>query len=920
MDRRQKMFGRKLKWICIIILIVSMIIVPTAFSFWQVDFSASTTSDIKIDQDDIAENYSFNGDSKKYNLKNYTIYLFPSTIYLNLYLDYLDGKTDTKPEDTLGFIYPVLEEDGSIAYDANGMVQYESSNENGDEAYLEDYLRAGGSFEKNYLTKDEGQIESYYKDVYEENNWLELTGAPTYEYGDPIFDETQVSYKKYTGYEEQHNYRNLHRYDRFGYWPTLAKDSGRYLPLKISVDQNFSSGFYEEVVKRPLADMGDPIGWYCYSFTLWSYVSIEKDEDGNRIGYHMPYYASDDFISNLTTSNKKFYGDGTKVNPALSSFCPTAVSQYFDLMGDFSIYADEEGIIRLFPKFSNGKTYDETSGAIDTTGNTSLPCGFLNGGTDAMRMTPTYKDSSVFEQHDFYFSYLTELEEFNNAQNIGVGVLPNVLIDKYSNLEFQISTSVGYANWGGNWENVFEFSQSMIESTIASYGEGFYNVYLFIENIASSGTSTTSNLGQLISTLRVSDYEAGLFPSLAGKNFFEPTSSTLVNKKSVVIALEKVRDMRIIMNIPSSVSEGDLSFGYEVTNQYFRYLSEDVYSTTAGLNIVENIESVRPINDRYQYCYILNGVDFTNAYTSAFQIRFQKRYREDLLFSGTGGVSGDIDLAPNVDLIYNPKIVNHQGEFSKEQRFINAFEYYFNAEVKQIVNENNSMEEQVVFHLKSEEYKGVYDLMLIYIPQEYYTAIVENRTVIYTEKKDLPNAYVTHAAGFYMFAYRQTNVFLKIFANDLTEHYALPPEDENVGLNGFLIHSKSFKNNMLLYQKEYALGVAVRDTDINEGIPDYSVEYLSYQQPSIGNTLSYCLNTYIKEWMEKKTSGPTTIERLILRDHVTGAIVASYQKVREEEFLQADSELWYLENGNYYKLVFENFYIQKNYVFYLTWI
>lgn len=912
------MISRKLKYICIPFLFCITILITTAFSFWRVDFTASSNSAIGVGQDDIAENYSFNEGSNKYNLKNYTIYLFPSTIYLNLYLDYLNGKSTRKPEEVYGHIYPLLKEDGSIEYDSTGSVQYETSDDSGDENYLTDYLHTGGIYEKTYLTSDTTQIERYYKGVYEDSNWLTRTGAETYLYGDPIYDEVQVSYKKYTSYDEQHNYRNLHLYDRFGFWPKVRKDTGRYMPLKINVDKNFSSGFYEEVVKRPLTDMGDPRGWYCYSFTLWSYVKIIKDGEGKKVGYQAPYYARNDLITNLSTGNKNFYGDGKNVDPALSSFCPTTVSQYFDLMGDFSTYADEEGIIRLFPKFSNGKTYDETNSTVDSSGETNLPCGFLNGGADAMRMAPTYQNSSVFDQHDYYFSYLSELENFNKATNIGVGILPNVLVDSYTSLEFQISTSYGYANWGSGWSNVFYLNQTNLENLVSSYGEGFYNIYIFLESIGSSGSSKTTNLNQLISTLKTADSEDNFFSTLAGKNFYEPLSSTVVNGKSVAIAFEKVRDTRIIMNIPTATpTENYIQTKYELTNQYFRYLSEDVYSTTAGLNVVENINTTRPINDRYQYCYILNGVDFTNANTPNFQIRFQKRYRDNLQFCGTGGISGTEDLAPNVDLIYNPEKINNQGEFTKEQRFINAFEYYFKAE-KTLISNGSKTEEQIVFQLKNEEFKGVYDLLLIYIPNEYYSAIVDGRTVLYMDSKNLPKNYITHQAGFYMFAYRQTNVFLKIFANNPNEHYSLPITDENASLNGFLIHSKSFTNNMLLFQKEYALGVPVRDTDLNEGTPDYSKDYLSYTQPSMNKSLAYCINTYIKEWMAKESNAPSTIKRVIIRDHVTGGIVASYKKVKEEDLSLSEKSLCYLENGVYYQLTFEKFNIRKNYVFYIT--
>lgn len=917
------MFKKITKYVCIVALLV-IFITTAAYSYWRVDFTASSNSNLGVGEDDIAENYSFYENSNKFNAKNYTIYVFPSTIYLQSYLDYLNGKSSLKPEEIYGYIMPLEKEDGNLDYATDGSVQYVCSNETGDDKYLSSWVADGGTYAETYLSTRKTSRDNYYESVYESSNWLNATGADSYAYGDPEFDKTAVSYENYTSYEEQHNYRNLHRYDRFGYWPKVRKDEGRYLPLKIEADADFSSNYYEEVVKRPLADMGDPHDWYCYSFTLWSYVSIRKDAEGNRVGYKAPYYASNDFIKNLTSENQSYYSIGSSVNPVLSAFCPTTVSQYFDLMGDFSSYADEEGIIRLFPKFSNGKTYSENSQTTDKTGNTTLPCGFLNGGSDAIRMTPTYKSHSTFDQHDFYFSYLSILESYNNVSNVGVATLPNVAIDNYSSLIFQIESTVGFANWQGNWQNIFTLDEKIISSTVNTYGEGFYNIYIFVGNIGQSGQSSSSNtFRNLISSLKTADYKNSIFSSLVGKNFTEPLSTNISSNKSVAFAIEKVRDTRILMDISrDSIEEEQLQAKYNSTNQYFRYLSDDVYAITSGLNKVENISNLDPINSRYQYCYILNGVDFTNASTPNFQIRFQKRYRTDLHFSGTGGTKGENgDFAPNVDLIYKPTIENDEGKFSKEQRFVSAFDYYFDAQVKSINSATN--EEQIIFNLKDEEYRGIYNLIIIYIPNEYYSATMDGKTKIYYDKAGLPTNYITHSAGFYMFAYRQTNVFMKIMANNPTKHYAYPSTDEKQKNNGFLIHDNEVTNNMLLFQKEYALGVAVKGTDKNEEVSYSSIEYQEYKKPSIGDILASCVNQFLLDWMKKDPLAPKTIEKVIIRDHVTGMIVASFKKVTPttEELNEHQSDNFYfIENGEYYQLYFEEFHIRKNYVFYITYL
>ena len=87
------MFKKLFKYFAFLILII-IFSTTIAFSYWRVDFKSSSVSDISLGQDDIAENYSFIEGSRKFTTKNYTLYLFPSTIYLQMYLDYLDGKTN----------------------------------------------------------------------------------------------------------------------------------------------------------------------------------------------------------------------------------------------------------------------------------------------------------------------------------------------------------------------------------------------------------------------------------------------------------------------------------------------------------------------------------------------------------------------------------------------------------------------------------------------------------------------------------------------------------------------------------------------------------------------------------------------------------------------------------------------------------
>lgn len=884
------------------VILAAAIIAGAAYAVWgNISLKATASNPVSASVDDIAENYSFTENSKKFKPETYTMYLFPSTLYLQTYLDYLDGG-GKKPEELYGYIEPVLDDTGAPKLDADENVLYSCSATRGDDDYLKDRVEGNGEYLSN-------NYENYYKNVYENGNWLSATGADSYEYGDPEYDKTSVSYSDYTTYDEQHNYRNLHRYDRFGYWPLVSKDSGRYLPLKIEVNENFSSNFYEQVVKRPLADMGDPVGWYCYSFSLWAYVAVEKNADGRATGnYTAPYFATDAFVDNLTSGNQKIYGnsDGS-VNTALSSFCPTAVSQYFDLMGDISQYADADGIIRLFPKFSNGKTYSEYNSGTDDTG---LPKGFRNGGSDGVRMTPEYKNStSVFNQHDYYLSYSSELVSYNSVDSVAVASLPNVALADFKNLTVSVSLCNGsFANWITGWSMAVTLDESALTNIITSYGEGFYNLYLFLGNTGGSFnySGDISGIVQELHDGAPNDTDSGkaaFFASLRGKNLVAYSTQSI--NKPVAFAIEKVRDARILIDVDgNNMREENLQNGYNSTRQYFKYISKDIFTVSAGVDKVADVSN--PLNARYQYCYMLGGVDFTNCTTPYFQIRFQQRYRSDLSFRGLNGTSGTDDVAPDIDIIYNPKA---DGSFEKEQRFVSAFGNYFTAETKQVLGESGTNESQTVLKLKSEEYKGIYDLIIVYIPKEYYSQTVSGTTSISYTKPS--GDYKTHSAGFYVFAYRQTNVFLKILANNTTTKQ-----------NGFTVHGGTFgEDNIRIFQKEYPLGVTVKGTDLNEQPSEFSDKYAGYTDKSqVNETLSHCLNKFVKQWLaaENKVS---TVNYVVLRDHVTGAIVAWYERRSSSQLdsaLLASGNYYYEESGNYYELVFGKFNVRKNYIFYVT--
>ena len=93
--------------------------VGMAFAIWHIDVVQYTDSrSLSVMKDDIFENYDIKkvGDDDSNQIKTYTIYLYPSTLYLNDYLDYLNGETEVLPEEKYGYIEPSVGIDGNISY------------------------------------------------------------------------------------------------------------------------------------------------------------------------------------------------------------------------------------------------------------------------------------------------------------------------------------------------------------------------------------------------------------------------------------------------------------------------------------------------------------------------------------------------------------------------------------------------------------------------------------------------------------------------------------------------------------------------------------------------------------------------------------------------------------------------------------
>lgn len=286
---------------------------------------------------------------------------------------------------------------------------------------------------------------------------------------------------------------------------------------------------------------------------------------------------------------------------------------------------------------------------------------------------------------------------------------------------------------------------------------------------------------------------------------------------------------------------------YLTTDKSFRLINKDLYGYKG--------ETKTQVNDQFPYCYILQNVDFTEATTQYCQVRFQRYYRADLHFA---------DLT---EYQYS------QVEFSGT-RYERGFGNYFtlvNAEVYS--SENKTTSTQQVIQLKNEEMRGIYDIIIVFRSAK-------------QADKDSPYAY-----NIGLYAYRHTNIFLKVYEDDPTgtiSYYQGPDGATGTGSGTeykFVDHSAT-----PLFVKSYPIGVSITPADKSD---------------MGGNTLAKCVNDAV----DAKSLNPESVK---LYDHVTRAEVAHYERTDGA----GDDTLLY--SGQYYKLVFNPFKIRKNYIFFIS--
>lgn len=555
------------------------------------------------------------------------------------------------------------------------------------------------------------------------------------------------------------------------------------------------------------------------------------------------------------------------------------VSQYFDVIESFEKYADADGVIRLFPKFSNGKGYSAKT--------------VKDGGGDAIKVVPELKDEygnkaemSTADQHELYMFYGTETGSFTSGGStvtVHFSVLPNINIDHYYSLNFKYAPTASTADWPGGWNDIYSLGRETsagggtdknIPETLNAYGYGLYNLYLFITQVAekTSATDYTENLETIRKNL-VNKSDTVNFPSLFGKNLL-PLTKAYAGGKSFMLVAEKVREAKFIGDVnfgnTNYTTEEQVEAKYLSTSKSFRLINKELYGYTRDAD-GNSVKGEKPINSQFPYCYILQNVDFTEATTQYCQIRFQRHYRNDLHFAETSEYK--YDRVEFSDVVYE-----------------RGFGNYFNLVNADVISEDGTSTVQQVIQLADEEMRGVYDIILVFR----------------SAREGNENSDIAYNIGLY--AFRHTNIFVKIYGDDLsdTESYyqssdgaLLSTSDVSDGVT--VDKSKTYEfidhSALPLFNKSYPIGVSVKSTDKSDG---GSVN-------GIGTALAECVNKAVKAG-----SDPTAVK---LRDHVTGAVVARY-----EERTDVTAEGLYLEyGGKFYELVFTPFKIRKNYIFYISY-
>lgn len=838
----------KFKTFLLSLIGVTAIICGSAFSYFIFDEEVSSSQVIedKIKVDNIEENYVFGRDD--YQGKDYTIYLFPSTLYLEIYQDYLDDPSNNVlPEEAFGYIEAVTHSDGSIRYE---ITDDSKTGYSGNSTY-EDYVNKNLEYLDNDIRRvaqkglgliEQRRAEVYgYQIVYDlEINGIGKSGLNGGQNARSDFGEKDDSNGKgviatnssweddyidqLDGFEgtefnhinfntSQYNNRRHFKNDRFGFWPNLNYDEGRVLPQKIEVFESISQSVFAKETMTPWTSMGDQNGWYDLNFAMWTYIDLTYT--GNKItSYSLPFEVSE------------------KQKIELEAFKTKDVINYFDINKSLSGYADKDGIIRLFPSFSNSKGYVEN----------------YNGGRDALRMDIT--EAGVKNRYPMlYFATSKPAgDRVAGINNTNICFVPNIEINSnITDINISIHPAATPKEWPKGhfgWAELYNSTErtALIKYIREKYGDGLYNFYLVIGKNTQNYDSSPTNNDKFSSATDVSNQitsETGnIFVELVNKRLNQTAATDderlkVLNytfdddghyiHRTYVLMVEKIAEASFYKEL-NSTYENEEAIKNHTSSQTnapkFYNLSEKLYKASLNASGAYDVDANSELTAKNSYIYLAQNIDLTESNKDlVMQIRFNYEY-----YDADVGLYNLNPLSDGEALIFNPKVDSSGNfKFNDDAVFTNASERFKTSSIKI----TSSGETQNALTLTNfENNQGIYDIIIEY-----------NKT----------------SGKFNVYTYRHTNIFIKLFEKKVEI-------DKDTGL---AIHKKADGTDFdyLLWRKKYYLGVNMKLSDTCD---------ISF------NSTQITFQAAVESFINSNSSKGYTKQNLLIRDFVTDALIGYF--------------------------------------------
>jgi len=810
-----------------------------------------------------------------------------------------------------------------------------------------------GSIKRNYYDDTEDlwadMIFSYPQ--WNHDSYYEGYNYGAYYIGDPEIDKTVTNKCKN---ESQVSFRNVHSVDRFGYWSNLKLDQGRYLPIKLTTNNNMSTSWFYSIVKNLNCDMSGPNsgttnedgddsnsgmknGWADYTFSGFTYVN--KNSDGS---YNFPYETCEDMYAS--------YANDQLFNPF------NDLLQYATLEDNDGDGKVDDYVIRLYPVFSDGKNVTDTQD--DLNGDTTTPLSdelrekYKSneiGLYDAFRLKITYKDSDTTPTYNqtkyYYYTFSKEVinttdetfSKFNgtsycsiqgfhltqNMEKVEFQIEPNepVYVENWSTQQEEWT----FNRWTGTWRTLMTATSTDLANLLTGYGDPVYiNLYIFdtdryglsaLDNIEDSAVPDIANINKYsaksddvfanlnymeISGINNQAYELVQhsdpwyqYNSKEGVDIIDASTSNvtedyLYDKRNILFGLEYVRNIKVISNFETKEDDGTtpmpkdqlvktIEDGYNRTNarQYKRTHEKMAINYKSSKSSSEDV-TTEVLSEEYHYNYVIQNISLVNSsyatlYNSVYPHienpastimflpgSYLKKYtkvNEDTSSSedssnNSNSSSNSTDPEPYVEsLLYNYS--NDGGNVYYEKEFVSSDEYFTEGHNEYTTtNDDGTTSSEKIYWWEDKEGAnngGLYDFILIKEPYE--------------------NTY-------YVFAYKHTNIFVKILSDDISSYDS----------DGFIEHDSDDAKSKLIFQNTYNIGASMSENDPN----DYSI---NYKEGSIKSLLA--------DYFSTNSLNP---EEYILKDHVTKATMATFSG----------------DTSNLSITFQPNFKIKKNYIFYLA--